>query len=255
MGKTTIVSQRDNFPAAISKKLAERAGYFCTNPLCNRFTIGPSDSDPVKSAKSGRAAHICAASPGGPRYDINQTPAQRMSITNGIWLCGACADMVDKNNGIDYPSHELIRWKNDHEKLIRQCLKGNWTVPLQLLKAESSISQCREILNFLEQKGALYMGIKHEVPYYVMDSIKDIRNYLTAFSSKILPGSPLEKMVTSINHACRYYMNVTGADDSMTHMHQKLGEMRKIIGGIVFQMEMTYKITAPPKLKAIMPKK
>lgn len=255
MAKTITVSQRDNFPAATSQKLAERAGYFCTNPLCNRFTIGPSDTHLDKSIKTGEAAHICAAAVGGPRYDKNQTPGQRININNGIWLCAACADLIDKNDGVDYPASDLHKWKFDHEHLIKECLSGKWNIPLRLLKSDNAIAQSREIVKFLEQRGALYMNLKHEVPYYVVDSIKEIRNFLTAFTSKILPGTPLEAMADSMNHACRYYMNVTGNNTSMTHMQYNLGAMRKIIGAVLLQMEKTYKIPIPPKLKAIMPKK
>jgi hypothetical protein len=52
-----------DFSAAIIRKLAERAAYICSNPGCNRITVGPSKADPNKSAKTGVAAHICSAQP------------------------------------------------------------------------------------------------------------------------------------------------------------------------------------------------
>jgi len=45
-----------------------------------------------------RLAHICAASPGGRRYDETMTFEARAGIGNGIWLCanhGRLVDMVD----------------------------------------------------------------------------------------------------------------------------------------------------------------
>lgn len=53
---------------------------------CGKSTVGPSDETPDAVA-SIRAAHICAAAPGGPRYDETKTPEQRAGIENGIWTC------------------------------------------------------------------------------------------------------------------------------------------------------------------------
>ena len=82
---------RENFKFLIKQKLAERAGYICSNPSCNRLTVGPSENDINISIKTGVASHICAASPGGARYDISQSRPERESINNGIWLCGSCS--------------------------------------------------------------------------------------------------------------------------------------------------------------------
>jgi len=45
----------------------------------------------------GVAAHITAASPGGPRFDPNLSDKERASATNGIWLCQNCAKLVDSD--------------------------------------------------------------------------------------------------------------------------------------------------------------
>jgi hypothetical protein len=44
---------------------------------------------------------MTAASPGGPRYDPSLTQKERGEISNAIFLCAVCADVVDKNNGLD----------------------------------------------------------------------------------------------------------------------------------------------------------
>lgn len=113
---------RDDFSAATKRLLAERAAYTCSNPECRRSQIGPADADNNKSVNLGKAAHICAAASGGPRYDENQTPAQRSSIENGIYLCGACADLIDKNNGAGHPTDIVRGWKEDHEQWVRDRL-------------------------------------------------------------------------------------------------------------------------------------
>src|SRR5713101_4395303 len=106
---------RDDFPAAVIEQLARRVGFCCSNPGCQRPTSGPRD-EPEKWINIGVAAHITAASPGGPRHDENLTPAERQSRTNGIWLCQVCAKLVD-NDPIRYTAEVLRDWKDAAEAL------------------------------------------------------------------------------------------------------------------------------------------
>jgi hypothetical protein len=114
----TNINKRDDFSANTKKSLAERSAYLCSNPNCKVLTVSP-HSHPQKSLKNGIAAHICAAAPDGPRYDPNQTPEQRKSIENGIWLCHNCSDLVDKDP-LKYPVQLLQRWKAEHEIFVSQ---------------------------------------------------------------------------------------------------------------------------------------
>lgn len=98
---------RDDFSKETIATLAKRAGMRCSH--CRRLTSGPND-DPATAVNLGVAAHIAAASEGGPRYDLSMTPAQRASISNGIWLCQTCAKLVDSDVK-KYPATLLLRWK------------------------------------------------------------------------------------------------------------------------------------------------
>lgn len=109
---------RDDFSKPTQRVLAERVNHLCSNPDCRRLTAGP-HSEPAKSLKTGRACHICAASPLGPRFDVSQSPAQRKSVENGIWLCATCSDRVDKDFA-PLPKEELLRWKEEAERFARQ---------------------------------------------------------------------------------------------------------------------------------------
>ena len=102
---------RDEFPERIKRTIAERAGYICTK--CRRPTVGP-HSDPEKSLKTGEACHIRAAAPGGPRYDPEQTHAERSNIENAIWLCTECSTRVDKDEP-SYPIEVMLKLKRTHE--------------------------------------------------------------------------------------------------------------------------------------------
>lgn len=107
---------RDDFKSKSKGIVAQRAAYMCSNPDCRKNTIMP-HSDPDKSVSDGVAAHICAAAKGGPRYDGNQTPRERESINNAIWLCHNCSDTVDKDEK-KYPKELLLEWKRRHEEFV-----------------------------------------------------------------------------------------------------------------------------------------
>ncbi|WP_375230050.1 hypothetical protein [Roseobacter sp. S98] len=102
------MANRDDFRAPVVRKIAQRAGYRCSNQACLRPTIGPDGAD--DSASIGVAAHITAAAEGGPRYDPTLTPEERAAAENGVWLCQTCSRLVD----VDVASHsidQLREWK------------------------------------------------------------------------------------------------------------------------------------------------
>jgi|GEM_PF-2122185 len=113
---------RENFPAKIVEILKKRAAFVCSNPTCKKMTIAPSEEEDEKVIYIGRAAHISAASKGGPRYDETMTPEERSSIGNALFLCSNCADMIDDNGGVDYTIETLKKWKIDHENWTRENL-------------------------------------------------------------------------------------------------------------------------------------
>ena len=108
----------DDFSKPVQPVVAERAAYICSNPGCRCPTIQP-HSDPMKSLKTGIAAHIRAAEPGGPRYDAGQTAEERRSIHNAIWLCTTCSTAIDKDES-RYPVETLLQWKSAHEEWLRE---------------------------------------------------------------------------------------------------------------------------------------
>jgi hypothetical protein len=110
----------DEFSALVKKALADRAGHLCSNPGCRALTSGPQD-DPSKAVNLGVAAHITAASAGGPRYNPDLLPEERCSPSNGIWLCQNCAKLVD-NDAIRFPVTMLNKWKAEAEADTRSRL-------------------------------------------------------------------------------------------------------------------------------------
>jgi hypothetical protein len=106
---------RDNFSAAVRRVAAQRVAFRCSNPACDRVTVGPDSLVKDASISIGKAAHIHAAAPGGPRYDRTQTPAERASLANALWLCSNCATMIDANGGASFPAKLLKQWKIEAE--------------------------------------------------------------------------------------------------------------------------------------------
>jgi len=87
---------RDDFNEDVKRRAAGRVGYRCSNPRCRKPTSGPG-VDPDRALSIGVAAHITAASPGGPRFDPSLRAEQRSSIENAIWLCQSCGTLVDRD--------------------------------------------------------------------------------------------------------------------------------------------------------------
>jgi hypothetical protein len=105
---------RDDFSAATKELLAKRVGFRCSNPECRQPTSGP-QVDPRGAVNVGVAAHISAASPGGPRYEADLSAEQRCDSTNRVWLCQTCAKLVD-NDSLRFTRVVLERWKRAAER-------------------------------------------------------------------------------------------------------------------------------------------
>jgi hypothetical protein len=122
-----LVDLRDDFSRTTKELLAKRVGYRCSNPSCCQLTSGPHE-DVTKTVNVGVAAHLTAASPGGPRYKPSLSAKQRKSPDNGIWLCQKCAKLVD-NDSTRYTVNVLHEWKQiAEEKAIRE-IEGNAASP------------------------------------------------------------------------------------------------------------------------------
>ena len=116
------MADRDEFPQLVKDLLAKRVGTLCSNPQCSTPTYGP-ETNPAGIVNKGVAAHITAASEGGPRYNPNMSSADRKSIENGIWLCESCAKVIDSDLK-RYTVEVLKRWKSLAEERARKALEN-----------------------------------------------------------------------------------------------------------------------------------
>lgn len=113
-----IIDDNDDFTLPTIELLAKRAAFICSNPDCRVLTISASLVDPLGKVFIGVAAHITASRKGAARYDPNLSHELRKDISNGIFLCGSCSIMIDKNHGADYSGALLKEWKLKHEKWV-----------------------------------------------------------------------------------------------------------------------------------------
>ena len=126
---------REDFSETTKRILGQRVGNRCSNPDCHAPTTGP-QVDAEKAINIGVAAHITAASSGGPGYDPSVTSAERAHPTNEIWLCQSCAKLVD-NDPSRYSKDVLVAWKQAAEMNALAHLEHGGVHPTSIpLKAE-----------------------------------------------------------------------------------------------------------------------
>ncbi len=197
---------RHDFTQETIRKLGERVGLLCSNPDCRAATKGPHTAS-EKAASVGKACHIHAAAPGGPRYDSSQTEEERRSIDNGIWLCSNCGTLVD-NDAPRFPPDRLREWraKAELDALARLGRPRPSTAPVDgvLRTFLVEVERVREVAQELNQvasngpwtrivgtriNGALVEGLLEKVvPLLANDSVllgnvKNLRTWIITSDS------------------------------------------------------------------------
>ena len=137
--------KRDEFRPVVKETLARRVGMRCSNPGCRKQTSGP-HADSSKATNIGVAAHITAASAGGPRHDPNLSSEQRRSIENGVWLCQNCAKLID-NDVVKYTSDRIRAWKLEAERAALEELEQSESDKSQRVRATT------ELIHLIENRG------------------------------------------------------------------------------------------------------
>lgn len=112
---------RDRVPDAQGKIVIQRSGDRCAYPKCGiNLTINAQAAEDYDKA-IGKIAHICAASPNGPRYDASMSTPQRGSAANLIYLCGPHHDAIDEQ--LNHHTREfLIEAKQTHERTVARAM-------------------------------------------------------------------------------------------------------------------------------------
>jgi ribosomal protein L37AE/L43A len=231
---------REEFPATVKRDLATRAAHFCSNPRCLRLTSGPQVTG-SRGTGTGHAAHIRAAAIGGPRYDPGQTPDQRRSIENGIWLCRECGDMVDKDTE-GFAPETLHSWRINHEAMIAEIRQKGWSKTIELLRSgPAQPALARRIISIFEDRRVFWASFDVEFPDRVRVSLDNLRHELTKLRSDCMPGSPIENVIVALAKTIRSFFDMVeefnlstlrcdGNDPEWLAFETALRTLRKSIG-------------------------
>ena len=170
----------------------------------------------------GVAAHIKAASEGGPRYDKLQTPEERRSFNNGIWLCQTHAHHVDHDKK-HFTVEMLEKWKRDAEKRAFNQLTGTGGAACVYEPSHELIEELREVVAALSLPQS--------------DDINSIIDKVKTAAAIHLDG--FHRMTGWPKHAIPLEMSVEGGSGSASKFDAtKLGDLLQAAQEIV--------LVAPP---------
>lgn len=253
--------KRDDFSPKVKLTAAIRAAHLCSNPGCLKLTAGP-HSDENKYLATGHAAHIHAAAPGGPRYDAKQTPAQRKSISNALWLCRECGDIVDKDDSSH--SADLLReWKKNHEKMLSEVRTKGYAASLDLLQARAAEPKiAKRLVSLLEDRRALWTAFDAEFPDRVRRSLDSLREKLVDLRNDLPQGLPLDQIILSLTKTIHIFFNTVessdlerlkcnSADPEWIRFRDALATLRKSIGLQLGNVCQAYDLPLSGELKSI----
>lgn len=121
----------------------------------------------------------------------------------------------------------------------------------------------RRIIRFLEDRRVLYNHYAWELPKYCVESVLEIRRFLTAEITNLQDGSDLLGPVRVMRAACRQFLNAVPNDGrqrgSLRHpaslflFYCALGEFRGAIGPQVALLATHYKIDVESDLARTLP--
>lgn len=132
-----VNKNRDDFSQRTVLQIAKRASWYCSFQGCRKHTVGAT-SDGDSEINVGVAAHICAAAPGGPRYDEKMSQEERSSAKNGIWMCQNHAKTIDSKDP-EFTVERLREWKKQVETESWQRLSHNEETSAPGAKIETPI--------------------------------------------------------------------------------------------------------------------
>lgn len=218
---------RDEFPPAVRRDLAARAGHKCSLPWCEKATSGPG-ARPGEVLSDGIAAHITAASSDGPRYDGRLSSVQRSSAENGIWVCTQHGREIDSDSS-SFTVDLLRGLKRHREEMAKRELESRSNVEdrsailvdlphahtaLQLFEiispqpyTFSTTSATRNLLREAERPSQI-LDLASEVIIATWDTHPNVAGILaTLLSTNIETWQPSRTQMTKLRTLCAKAIN------------------------------------------------
>jgi hypothetical protein len=138
----------------------------------------------------------------------------------------------------------------------------SWTPPT------SDVATARRVIAFLEDRRVLYNPYEAEVPEQCIDSVGDIRRFLTDVLGNGGIAAELAGPLRAMRGACRKFTDTLGVDPNRAHLYrtdfgvpslhdfvfnQALGELRGVVGLHVAQLSVRYGVDVENDLASILP--
>lgn len=253
--KTT--HRRRNFDPAVVRDIAFEAHLFCSNPTCCRFTSYSTTSGRARSI--AEAAHINAASPGGPRVSTSLRDEDVRSAANGIWLCKICHDRIDADPSA-FPEAILFDWKRRHAAFVKQLVGKDFDIALfDLFARTRNTAECIAFLAFIENRRVFFEALTAEVPWQVADSLLEVRARIVEARSHLLPTEPavasLGEMRTAIHrflsaNPTLHSLRCDGNDPVFVKFERELRQLRTDLLPHVLAIAVSVNHTLNPEILA-----
>jgi hypothetical protein len=133
---------------------------------------------------------------------------------------------------------------------------------------EPEIEIAKRIIIYLEDRRVLFNPSSLEIPAHCVQSIIEIRHYLTDELSRLNPKSELAVILQALRAACRKFLNQTekpndeiikfGVDKghwASWHFLPALGELRGVFGMYLAMISTSYGLDIGDELATILPEK
>jgi hypothetical protein len=130
---------------------------------------------------------------------------------------------------------------------------------------ESERKIAKRVITYLEDRRVLYSPYDLEVPMHCVDSIIEIRRYLTNEIGSITKDSEIEKSLRALRAACRKFLDKVGNNADTRYLRHPfdnisswifitgLGELRGVYGIHIATMAVSYGIDIEKDLASIIP--
>jgi hypothetical protein len=132
--------------------------------------------------------------------------------------------------------------------------------------SESTCAIARRIIVFLEDRRVLFVPSEMELPEHCIQSVVEIRRYLTSELQNISNESKLDEPIRAMRAACRKFLERMKSHDDLFLPHagkwghwaswefaSALGEMRGTFGIMIAQLAASFGLDIEDGLSSIIP--
>lgn len=249
----STTEKRINFPKETVRQIAFEAHLFCCNPECCRFTSYSTSDGKVRAI--AEAAHVNAASDGGPRPGDVRTEEELKSATNGIWLCKICHARIDADSS-QFPESRLREWKSKHADFVRGLVGKDFDIVHFKLYARSrNTAHCISFLTFIENRRVFFNALDAEFPSQVFTSLSDVRYRIHEARAAMLDDTDAMKNIEEMLSLVHGFLDANprlnelkcdGNDPKFRRFYDELAELRAKLLPLVIAIadDVEYKLSS-----------